>query len=165
MLLESYYSKRYYLMIGRIPLSVSKVLEQHSDTLYSNEYLSRKPPILLATLVKKLINFRPSKHVQSKVRNTWNESTGSASYHYACLWLYFCQQLQKSSLSFPMPQFSNDILPSSCQGKVYWIFLNSLSLLIRDKVDLSVAFTTLNAPTFLCLSHTHMCIHGLKTNR
>lgn len=85
MLLESYYSKRVYLMLGRIPISLSKVLEQHSDTLYANEYLSRKTSILLAILVKKLINFIPSTHVQSKVRNTWNESVGSASYHSLCV--------------------------------------------------------------------------------
>lgn len=84
MLLESYYSKRFYLVLGMIPISLSKVLEQHSDTLYSNEHLSRKP-ILLAILVKKLINFIPSKHVQSKVRNTWSERVGSASYHSLCV--------------------------------------------------------------------------------
>lgn len=78
MLLESYCSKRVYLVLGRIPISLSKVLEQHSDILYSNEHLSRKPSILLAILVKKLIKFIPSKHVQSKVRNTWNERVGSA---------------------------------------------------------------------------------------
>lgn len=83
-LFESYYSKRFYLRLGRIPVSLSKVLEHHSDTLYYKEYLSRKPPILFAIFVKRLINFRPSKHVSFKVRNTWNKNTGSTSYHYVC---------------------------------------------------------------------------------
>lgn len=98
MLLESYYSKRVYLMLGRIPISLSKVLEQHSDTLYANEYLSRKTSILLAILVKKLINFIPSMHVQSKVRNTWNESVGSASYHLLCVSLTLLLSTDDKSL-------------------------------------------------------------------
>lgn len=53
MLFDIYYIKRFYLMLGRIPASLSKVPEQHLDTLYSSEYLSRKLPVLLATLVKR----------------------------------------------------------------------------------------------------------------
>lgn len=48
MLVKSSYDNRYYL----ISVSLGKIIEQHSDTLYSAEHLSRKHLIGLAVFMK-----------------------------------------------------------------------------------------------------------------